>query len=250
MGDSALRVSHNWYTDEFLVDLVDVDEADEPGAANELSIDLSTGDCNSGYVMETLAAGDRVHFLVESYDYSGDKALQNRLVTIDGSDPDGPKIVGDAELDVELYYWYDAFVRGAASSAVAAGDALVFNVYDGEWAEDGYRTLGSGLYVVDPSDPEEPRVTYRDLPAGDGASGLLASGSIVARSHFEVSEDDESEGRFYLDRVDVGDPRKPRILPPVNVPGAVVALDGDRALVVDFRYVTKHNVTEKACFED
>jgi hypothetical protein len=250
VGDSALRISQNWYTNELSVDMVAVDDAGEPGAPNELDIDLNVAECSGSYLQEAFASDDRVHFLIETYDYSGDKGLQNRLVTVDASDPDEPKVVGDATIDVELYYGYDEFVPGATRSAVMAGDALVLGNYDGEWTDDGTRHIEGGIYVVDPTDPEAPETTYLALPPGDGASGLLTDGSIVARSHFEVSDEDAADGRFYLDRIDVSDPRKPQLLPSVNVPGAVVALAGNRALTVDFRYVVRQDVTQEKCWQN
>ncbi len=48
------------------------------------------------------------------------------------------------------------------------------------------------------------------------------SGDIVASSHLELLEDDDSRGRYYLDRLDVSDPENPKMLEQVNISGSLI----------------------------
>jgi hypothetical protein len=52
---------------------------------------------------------------------------------------------------------------------------------------------------------------------------LLVSGEVVASGHAEAV--DTLHQRFFVDRIDVGDPDAPVLLSPVNIPGQVIAFD-------------------------
>jgi hypothetical protein len=108
----------------------------------------------------------------------------------------------------------------------------------------------SELRVMDLSDPSQASVATVDLPTGLGTTGLMKSGSIVARSHYETSPTTQGAVRFYLDQVDVSDPAQPQLLEPVNIPGSLLAFDAanSRALTVDYRS-TVRNTTSQDCYE-
>jgi hypothetical protein len=102
---------------------------------------------------------------------------------------------------------------------------------------------------VDLSQPASPRVTTATLPAFVAYTGLLASGSMIATSHHEPSTN--GRVRFYLDRVDVSDPRAPVVLPKVNVPGSLVAYDDEssNAITTDYQEVRIEGLTYQQCYE-
>src|SRR5690606_32494737 len=122
-----------------------------------------------------------------------------------------------------------------------------------EWDSNtqGYSPRSASLELVDLSDPSSPERRSVALAPGIPATGLFVSGSVVATSHFEPSASDPSKVRFYLDRVDLADPEEPVSLPPVNIPGSLLAYDAEsgRAVTVDYRTVRFDAITASECYE-
>lgn len=67
------------------------------------------------------------------------------------------------------------------------------------------------------------------------AGPVVVNGDIVVSQHSEPARDDRQ--RFFLDRLDVSDPAAPRLLPPVNIPGAVLHFDAATGELVTLEYV-------------
>lgn len=70
-----------------------------------------------------------------------------------------------------------------------------------------------------------------------GDQNALVSGDIVASQHLEPLDDEDGRVRYYLDRIDVSDPRSPKLLEPVNIPGNVVGYDDADQSLVTIDYV-------------
>ncbi len=78
------------------------------------------------------------------------------------------------------------------------------------------------ISVIDASDLDAVEVTHVEIPRAFALTGLLVSQGAVYTSHFEPT--DAGQVRFYLDRVDISNPRVPRYSAQ-NVPGSLVGLD-------------------------
>lgn len=70
-----------------------------------------------------------------------------------------------------------------------------------------------------------------------GSQNALVSGDIVASQHLEPLDDDDGKVRYYLDRIDVSDPKNPKLLEPVNIPGNIVGYDDPDQSLVTIDYV-------------
>jgi hypothetical protein len=108
----------------------------------------------------------------------------------------------------------------------------------------------SVVHVIDLSDPQALREEVVTLPSGLGVTGLVASGNVVARSHFEESPNNAGSVRFYLDRIDVTDANDPVRLPALNIPGSLLVFDAaaERALTVDYRANVIDGITAAECY--
>ena len=141
------------------------------------------------------------------------------------------------------------------------------------WSErGGERTDLTHHYdVFDLADPSSPRFTTRfEVPAslvdggwgvgpvgcgidvgwgwwygGYGQANALVSGDIVATNHAEPLEDGTGRVRYFLDRLDVSDPARPRLLPAVNIPGQLASYDAERGYAV-----TVEDVLRRVAVED
>lgn len=162
----------------------------------------------------------------------------SRIVTVDLAGA-APVLLADANVAIAPEPVHRAPVALAASGAtvVAVGSTLAFveREFDFEATPSGAVTH-SRLAVVDLARPQQPSIAWLDLPAGIGATDLLVSQQLIATSHYVVSPDDASRVVFYLDRVDVSNPRKPRLLRAINIPGSLLAFDAGagRAVVTEY----------------
>lgn len=256
----VVRIGQNWWTGTTELDVTPLASAEEPMTTAKLSIPQlgSKYACYSGeWLGDVYSNGSLVYLVYQSWDHdpdTGKSSQRSRVITVDVSTADAPAVVGDAELGFAPSYSY-GYVEGLADTGagiVAVGSTLVFAdrrlEYDGQGS---FEITASSLKVVDLSVPQAPVVTEVALPRGLGATGLLASGNVVGTSHFERSPLDPARVRFYLDRVDVSDPRNPVVLPSINVPGSLVALDAEssRAAMVDYRDVVFEAANVDECRE-
>jgi hypothetical protein len=265
-GDGAvLRVSQNWWTGVAELDVTTVDAVGDPQSLGTLSLpelDSRNSCYSSSWLGDVHSSGTNAYLVYQTYEYDAETGASTqaaRVLTADLSDPTTPRLVGNAVLptDSSYYYYSDYYYYGGYSGFVRSGSNLVTlgstMVASGrvvEWVQDGYRVASSKLEVADLSNPTSPRVTSVPLPASLGFTGLLTSGSIVATSHSEPSPAGNGRVRFYLDRVDVSDPRAPFALRSVNVPGSLIAYDAEssNAVTSDYRNV-EVRATQKVCNE-
>lgn len=107
----------------------------------------------------------------------------------------------------------------------------------------------SNLYVLDLSNPNDPGLVTLELPIAVGRTELQAYGDIVMFGRWEPSEV-LRKVRFYLERVDLSNPKQPKLLPSINVPGSILSYEPEtkRLLTVDYRCATAtKTVTRHEC---
>lgn len=256
-GDTLVQVGYDWWTN---VAEITTRSLSNPNAMSGTELELpqvTQTDCyTSSYLGDIRSGDDAVYFLYHNYSYdpvTGQSENGTRIVTVDISDPESPSIAGDTDLGFtpNYYYGWAPGLVSAGQPLVSAGNTLVFANHEYEYDSQGnLNAERHGVKVVDLSEPSETTVTNVELPFGLGGTGLLLSDDVVATSHFEPSPTNTNRVRFYLDRVDISDPTNPVALPPVNVPGSVVAYDApsERALTVDYREIVTGS-TERQCYE-
>lgn len=175
----------------------------------------------------------------------------SRIVTVDLAGG-APATLADTSVAIASVPVHRAPVALAASGSavVAAGSALAFmeREFDFDAGPSGEITR-SRLAVVDLARPEQPSIAWLDLPAGIGATDLLVSEQLIATSHYVALPDDPARVAFYLDRVDVSNPRKPRLLPAINIPGSLLGFDAaaGRAIVVEYIHSDAGSQTSLDC---
>jgi hypothetical protein len=88
------------------------------------------------------------------------------------------------------------------------------------------------IRAVDLSDPDAPTLTPSVvLPAADEGVSVLASGDrlyVTVKRPVDVPDDPRPYVRYYVKAIDYSDPSAPELAPGVNVPGELIAVDGDR----------------------
>jgi hypothetical protein len=262
VGDRALRIGQNWWTNLTQVDVTDLADVAEPLVDQALEVTHDANRCYGGeYLQGALSDDERGYLVYQRYDYdpiTGKDDQSTRVVTVDASGA-VPTLLGEAVLaeGANNSYYYSYYTpyglvdHGAPMLNV--GSTLVTSHTEYTYPDPNTvvpHVTVSELRVMDLSDPSQASVATVDLPTGLGTTGLMKSGSIVARSHYETSPTTQGAVRFYLDQVDVSDPAQPQLLEPVNIPGSLLAFDAanSRALTVDYRS-TVRNTTSQDCYE-
>jgi hypothetical protein len=264
VGDKVLRVSQNWWTQIAELDVTNVGDAGKPTATGELTLPEldSRNTCySSTWLGDVYSNASNAYLVYDTYEYDPNRGTSTqsvRVLTVDVSDATKPEVVGNVSLGLQANYYYGYYGYGygyglvqSGAGIVNVGSTLVLSDRTLEWSSDGPHAAIGSLKVVDLADPERPRVKSVALPSSIGFTGLLASGDMIATSHYERSPANPDRVRFYVDRVDVSDPARPVALPKVNVPGSLVAFDAEssHAVTTDYRRVIVSGVTYATCAE-
>lgn len=257
VGDKLARLASDWWSGSARLDLVPLAD---PSRIEPLgSLDLSALDPQANtcwgwgyYVNNAFANGSTITLVRSGWDYQGQKPV-TRLDLIDVSDAAAPKVTGHVDLDFNTYSygWYGDVSSG--SSIVQLGSTLVFRSVPspvGYDPQNPQQIEEAALKIVDLADPAKPVRSSIALPSGYGHGNLIADGHQVVLSHWVPDAGDPSKVRFYVDRVDVSNPAVPVADAPVNVPGALVAVDGPsgRVLTLDYKSVEIQNVLPQDCY--
>lgn len=263
VGDSLLRLGQNWWTAATQLDKVSLADAATPTADGQLEVAQMQSQCYGGeWLQMAFSSGERAYLVFQRYDYDPNTQKEQqslRVATIDASGT-APELLGDTTIarGPNYYNYYSYYTPYGlvdhGTPMLALGSTLVSTHTEVDYGDytAAPKVLVSELTVTDLSDPAAASVKTVALPTGLGSTGLISSDNIVARSHFEASPTTEGAVRFYLDRVDVNDPAKPKLLDAINIPGSLLALDDahQRALTVDYRSEVEQNVTAQSCYED
>ncbi len=106
------------------------------------------------------------------------------------------------------------------------------------WDNDYYRYWTTfDLHVLDLREPASPALSDAiELPTEDEGVGILADGTDVWVSYrrpYEVEGDSRGYVRYFVRALDVANPAEPVLGAPVNVPGTLIAADGDTLYTQD-----------------
>lgn len=257
-NEAVLRFGSDWWTQQATLDFTSVDAATTAPPLGELDLSSKAAEERS---CESYAFWNNEVYVHDGYAYiprttyvSNSQKLT--IYALDIRDLSHPTLVSETVLE--------ASDNSNLGSLLKTDKALlvnrVTNTYD--------RTTGRGerfysYEVLSLENPEKPKsVSTITLPAsyafsgyganmndcvvdmpwgfwGAGAGGALVSGDFVASQHYEIIDNDSGQRRYFLDRIDVSDPAKPRLLAPVNIPGSVASFDHSSGRLVTLDYVTR-----------
>ncbi len=257
VGDKLARLASDWWSGSARLDVVPLSDPAriEPLGTLDLSSLDPVGDACWGWgywVSNAFATGSTLTLVRSGWDYQGQKPV-TRLDLIDLSNAAAPKAIGHVDLDFNVYsYGYYGDVT-SGTNVVQVGSTLVFrSVPNPVWYDPSNSTQleDAGLEVIDLANPQKPVRTSVALPSGYGHTNLIADGHDIVLSHWVPDAVDPAKVRFYVDRVDVSNPSTPVVDAPVNVPGALVAVDGPsgRVLTLDYKLVEIQNVRQDDCY--
>jgi hypothetical protein len=244
------------------LEIVGVEQAADPGSSlGGLSLlDALTTDpevrCHTQLTALAVSAQNAtVYVAYELYlnASTGNAERHLGVLAIDASTPMAPRVAGKVDWVPVPGEWsgFDTYIRAnhlSQPTYVWSGSTLL--TLERNEAEE------KRLRVVDLSDPEAPNVALLPLLNGHYVQ-LWATGDYVVASRYE--QQDGARVRFFVDRIDISDPRAPRVLSTVNTPGALLSLDPEtqRAISYCWHYVpldiadacpeTKTN--EQSCIE-
>ncbi len=269
IGEYVARLNSDWWTSAPRLEVTTLADAENavPLGAIELapSIQASEGKCSwSGwYARKLFANGQYAYVLYDGQTYfDGYYVQQTKVAVVDVSEPTNPTLVAThalpanpASSDGYTYYSYGSYYGGnlapSGSDVVQIGSTLAQLRYKATYNSDYTKTTVTNYVdIIDLSDPASPRSQTLEVPTGLGTTSLLASGNVVALSHYAAADTTGANVRFYLDRIDVSDPAAPALLPKVNIPGSLLAYDGpsDGAITVDYHAVTEAVVNSNECY--
>lgn len=277
VGDHIVQLSSDWWTREARLDVVPLARPDDMIPVGSIDLGALKPELARPYYYwyngfdywsSRLFADGNFVYLVwgEGYYYCWDDTScanepKTGVAVFDLSDPAAPRLAGHARFPFRYPYyegyWYTGTVE-AGETIARVGSALVFRIppdyswyydYGPEGRPRGARTLE----VIDLANPENPRhsATVR-LPGDFGMGTMHVQGSLVVTSHYEPEPDADGFVRFYLDRIDLSDPWRPRQLPEINIPGspASVDLDASRLVTIDYRWTSRRAVSWEECYRE
>lgn len=271
LGEHLMRFGSDWATNQTLLDLTPLAAADRAQPKAEIDLSQLFGadkwSCNgsASWAGEVFTHGDFAY--VPRYTYGGKSGggYEQRLTfyVIDLSDRDAPQAVGSFAVEPATDQSYFAGILQTDSTLLVGRSSGYFRYDDAG----GILERPSYWYdVIDLSNAKAPSVATRfELPepiaaggwgyfAGGctmdlgwgwggyyggysrGSSVALTDGDLVISQHAVPTTDPNGSVQYYLDRIDVSDPGRPRVLPAINIPGAVVHYDAATAELVTLDY--------------
>ena len=262
-GDHVMRFGNDWWTERAVIDFAPADDASTAEPIGELDLtelyEAEADRCGSysQWGGSIYVHGDVAY--VPRYSYRWDRSDYTASLTfyvVDLSDHTAPRIVTSFDVAPTVGYEERYGEILLTDSALLVG--RVDGGYGGRWLDGELDPTRYYYDIYDLADPDAPALATRfEVPSGYAAWGwgwgpigcgfdfgwgwwypgygntnALVSGDIVASNHASPLGDGTGRVRFYLDRLDVSDPRAPRMLDSVNIPGQVAHFDAARDYVV------------------
>lgn len=279
MGDSMLRFGSDWWTERTTLDFVALGAVDVAEPLGDLDLSAvaplaNTCERQAYFEGNVFVHGDYAYVPQRIYSTgaSGESAQYLRFYVADLRDRTAPRIVGAFSVRSESENEQLLGVT-LTDQALLVGRSVASYVVGTDGKETYTRTLSYDVFSLE--DPAKPALASKiDLPAtlfeggfGYNVTGcmvdvgygwwgrysvggqVLVSGDIIASQHQVPLNDGTDRVRYYLDRIDVGDPANPKILSAVNVPGGVVDFDArsGRVVTVDTESQTEPVARNEDC---
>jgi hypothetical protein len=272
VGEHVAELVSDWWTGEARLDVLPLDDPDgldpvgtldlsalRPAAARPYDY-WSSG--FSYYSSRMFAHGDHAYLLwAESgcsyWGYYGcsDSDPQTGLAVFDLADPGHPRLVSQARFPFLFpgqSGWWSSGTVEAGETIVQLGSTLVVRpASDWYWYYDDSERDPATLELLDLADPERPRhaATFR-LPGGEDLGTLQVVDGLVVTSHAEPLDGEDGLVRFFLDRIDISNPSRPRRLAAINIPGSPVWYDpgAARLITVDYQHETRTATSWDDCY--
>jgi hypothetical protein len=244
-GDVWVRMAHDWYTSEQVLEIVSADAPDSPEPLGTIELG-SSDNCEYVWIEELFAIGDHVFVVqnVDGWDAANNYVSSTRVLSIDISIPSAPVLEHTLELP-GTRGWGTGNLGGVSTQSswlVQQEDHLVFLMEDQE------QSGNVEVVVVDLSNPAELQVTATlERPAGESQGQLSIMSDTVVSWHTEPVANQPGKVRFYFDRLDLSS--EPSWAEKVNVPGIIVAWNAQagRAYTVDFQ-ISEVNLNADNCY--
>jgi hypothetical protein len=268
LGDHLLRFGSDWATNQTILDMTPVAQASvaEPEAEIDLSAlfgsDAWTCNGSVSWSGQVFTRGDHAYVPRYRYEYdpeSGEREERLKFYVVDIGDRNAPRAVGSFAVEPARG---ETYITGILQTE----NTLLVGRSQGSYSYDPLEGVVSAaprfFYdVIELANPSAPTVASRfEMPAslagngwghfgvagcsldrgwgwyGGGGSAELTDGDQVISQHAEPVPGKPGVLKYYLDRLDVSDPRQPKLLPPINIPGTPVHYDDDASVLVTIDY--------------
>ncbi len=269
LGDTLLRFGNDWWTKRSLVDFTSLDASSDAEPLGELDLasllddEPSTCGGSSNWDSQLYVHGEVAYAPRRSRSWRDNTSEETlTLYVIDLHDRTAPKLAGkisasSTRSNRDGYSYLGGIVMTDHALLIGRGEgSYSYDPISGSRSETKY-----SYDVYDLADPLAPKFTTRfqvpghissggwgwgfegcgmDMPwgywYGGSSSGALVSGDLVVSQHEQELDDGTGRVRYFLDRLDVSDPAKPKLLPEINIPGQVVHFDGPGKRLVTLEY--------------
>ena len=266
LGDHLLRFGSDWTTNQTILDMTPVAQASvaEPQAEIDLSalFGEDTWTCNGSVSWggQVFTRGDHAYVPRYKYEYdpeTGESEQRLKFYIVDISDRSAPRPVGSIAVE-------PARGETTLTGILQTENTLLVGRSQGTYGYDpiaGAVTSAPRFFydVIELGNPAAPTVASRfEMPAelaGNGwgnfavggcsvdrgwgwygGGGELTDGDMVISQHAAPVAGKPGLLKYYLDRLDVSDPRQPKLLPPINIPGTPVHYDDAASVLVTIDY--------------
>jgi len=276
LDDVVLRFGSDWWTGRAALDVTTFDAAQSavPLGNVDLSAFVSNeSDCTSDsyWDNQVFIEGDYAYvpLHVQRWD-TGQNSQEIMIFVIDVGDRTAPRVIDRVVVKTTNEDEQLIGVTKTDSALLVGRTKTTLDSQTGQYE-------ASFIYdVFSLSDPALPtRVSSLEVPVsmtsggfGQNVSGCavdvgwgwwrnsysmysqtLVSGDMVVSQHQEPLGDNSGRVRYYLDRIDVSNPSKPRVLDSVNIPGGVVDFNEKtgRIVTVDYDYEERKTASWEEC---
>lgn len=260
-GDRVARFSRDFSTGAPMLDVVSKSEVTDPDAGDPVDILAALDDApeSSPYFRETVfvhedlvyivhggqfVSGNEVHawpLAIAVFDVSSGKPVAVGKTVLASGPSDTYASKGKPGMGIS------GLIDGGTDVLQRGSTLIVHRMY----REYHAKSPNSYAYidVVDLEDPANIVVHTIARPDALGHTDLLLAGSRVVSSRWEAVDGLTGKVRFYLDSFDVSDPRSPKALESINVPGSLFAVDpaGERAITIDYERRVEKKITLNQC---
>lgn len=260
VGKHVVRVATNWYTSQIELQVVSAANPDTTSPLSTLTIDKlgNDEDCYQGGYVSDLHVVNGV--AIVSLDTYGSWGSGKELIAVDTSDPTLPKVVSRVRLasadngsepeSSSVEGWGYGYYQAAP---LPKGMALLGQSY--KYDRNGRELdASSKLLVLDYTNPAKPQKALLELPRPGNSweTTFTVAKDLIAFGRTERVQGNSRSVKHYVDRVDISDMSRPKLLDSVNVPGVLLSYDAEagRAISRDLTYLEPTKTSAEKCYSE